>query len=101
MLASTSSEMSLTVNASCRTSVSRSAARIASFESVVHRSTANSSPPSRATESPARSVVLKRSRDLTQQQVSVLVTERVVDVLEPVEVDQHHGDLVTGAPRGP
>ena len=51
-------------------------------------STANSSPPSRASVSPRRSAPPSRRGDLAQQRVAVIVPERVVDLLEAVEVDQ-------------
>ena len=35
--------------------------------------------------------------DLAQQLVAVAVAEGVVDLLEPVEVDQHHGDVLVAA----
>ena len=57
--------------------------------------TANSSPPSRATVSPARSAP-QPPRDRDQQLVAARVAERVVDRLEAVEVDQQHAD---GGPR--
>ena len=50
----------------------------------------NSSPPSRATVSPSRSVARSRAADLLQQPVALVVAERVVDLLEVVEVHQHH-----------
>ena len=36
---------------------------------------------------------LEASRQLAQEQVAGVVAERVVDLLEPVEVDQQHGEL--------
>ena len=54
---------------------------------------ANSSPPSRATVHPGRLTAVAQARpDFAQQQVADLVAERVVDVLEVVEVHQQHGD---------
>ena len=55
------------------------------------RTRPNSSPPSRATVSPGRMFVARRSRQLGQQAVAVVVAESVVDVLEPVEVDDREG----------
>ena len=39
-------------------------------------------------------------RHLLEQAVAVVVAERVVDLLEVVEVHQHHGDDVAGALAG-
>ncbi len=50
-------------------------------------STANSSPPSRATVSLVAQRLAQRAADLAQQQVAAVVAERVVDLLEAVEVD--------------
>ncbi len=38
--------------------------------------------------------------DLLQQAVAGVVAERVVDLLEVIEVDQHHGGDATGAAAG-
>ena len=57
---------------------------------------ANSSPPRRASVSPGAAPRQAR-RDLAQQVVAVGVTERVVDLLEAVEVDEEHGELGVGA----
>ena len=44
--------------------------------------------------SPSAATVAAAARaDLAQQQVAVVVAERVVDLLEAVEVDQQHGEL--------
>ncbi len=53
-----------------------------------HSSTPNSSPPSRAAMSVARSSVLQALADLAQQLVARVVAERVVELLEVVEVEQ-------------
>ena len=58
--------------------------------------TANSSPPSRATASLAAQPRGRRARDLAQQLVAGVVAERVVDLLEAVEVDQQHRDVLVG-----
>ena len=60
---------------------------------------ANSSPPSRATVSALRSGCCRRGPDLGQQQVADVVAERVVDVLEAIEVEQQHGHLPARPPR--
>ena len=60
-------------------------------------STANSSPPRRATTSSLRTERTSRDGDAAQQLVADRVAERVVDALEVVEVDEHHGDLVRAA----
>ena len=54
--------------------------------------TANSSPPSRASVSPSRSAPLQPLGDDLEQLVAVVVPERVVDLLEAVEVDEQHRD---------
>ena len=54
--------------------------------------TANSSPPTRATVSPGRSVAVSCCCRGDQQRVAGRVAVRVVDVLEPVEVDVEHAD---------
>jgi hypothetical protein len=41
---------------------------------------------------------LQPARDLLQQQVSVVVAERVVDLLEVIEVHDHHHSGLAGAP---
>ena len=56
------------------------------------RITANSSPPRRASTSVRRSRVAHRLADARDQLVADRVAERVVDVLEVVEVDREHGD---------
>ena len=60
---------------------------------------ANSSPPRRATVSVSRTQRCSRRADLAQQRVAGVVAERVVDVLEVIEVEQQQPDLVAGAAR--
>jgi len=55
---------------------------------ILGSSTANSSPPSRATVSTCRRGRLQPLADLQQQLVAVVVAEGVVDLLEAVQVDQ-------------
>ena len=61
-------------------------------------STANSSPPSRATRSPGAGADWIRSRPRCEQAVADVVAEGVVDLLEPVEVEQAQRDA--GSRRG-
>ena len=42
---------------------------------------------------------LQAARDLDEEAVALLVAEGVVDLLEAVEVEQHHGELVAGPRR--
>ena len=79
--------------ANSRSSLSASAAASAGRRTPAWTS-ANSSPPSRASVSLARSDRAEAGRDRAQQPVAGLVPERVVDVLEAVEVEQHHRDLL-------
>ena len=58
--------------------------------------TANSSPPRRDSESPSRSADLQPRADLAQHLVAGVVAERVVELLEAVEVDQQQRDLGVG-----
>ena len=62
--------------------------------------TANSSPPSRATRSSPRSSAGQAQRDVADQFVADRMAERVVDVLEVIEIDIEHGGR-TAPPRGP
>ena len=48
-----------------------------------------------------RATARRRPSDLLQNAVSAQVPERVVDLLEPVEVDHHHREVAPGAARGP
>ena len=52
--------------------------------------TANSSPPSRATRSSPRSAARSRCATARISSSPIVVAERVVDVLEVVEVDVEH-----------
>ena len=63
--------------------------------------TANSSPPSRASVSPGCSAVLQPRPDLAQHLVPGVMPERVVELLEAVEVDQQQRDLARRRPRSP
>ena len=60
--------------------------------------TANSSPASRATVSVVRTVADQPLGHRLQQPIAGIVAERVVDVLEVVEIQEHHRDV---APRAP
>ena len=53
-------------------------------------STTNSSPPKRATVSPARTEFEQAAADRDQDQVAGLVAVGVVGLLEQVQVDEHH-----------
>ena len=55
---------------------------------------ANSSPPRRATGVPAGSCVDQPLSEDHEQLVTDVVAEGVVDVLEPIEVEQEHGGAV-------
>ena len=55
-------------------------------------STANSSPPSRATVTPGPAAALSRRATSRDEHVAHVVAEGVVDGLEAVEVDDHHRD---------
>ena len=65
------------------------------------RRMANSSPPMRATVSPGRTHELRRSAAAIKHFVAARVAERVVHVLEAVEIAQQHGNPAgwRGAPR--
>ena len=54
------------------------------------RSTANSSPPRRATVSLSRRASRSRRAISCEQEVAAAMAEGVVDLLEAVEVDDHH-----------
>ena len=73
---------------------SRATIAASSDRSTSESSTTNSSPPCRLTVSEARTHSTRRSRDRLQQPVADRVPERVVDVLEAVEVQEQHRDLV-------
>ena len=65
------------------------------------RSTANSSPPSRATRCRPRAPTRSRWPTSMKQQVADVVAEGVVDLLEVVQVDQQHRDGRGGRARRP
>ena len=100
----------LAVTATSCPSISIGAARLACIRSTIGPTalgsmswsrTANSSPPNRAARSVWRSPARSRSPILRQEPITGEVAERVVDELEPVEVEEHHGVAqlgVTGAP---
>ena len=56
-------------------------------------STTNSSPPRRATVSLSRRQVLSRLGDLLQQLIAGFMSQRVVDLLEAVEIEERHRQL--------
>ena len=60
-------------------------------------STTNSSPPMRATTSEGRVAWRDAVGHLGQQRVADLVADRVVDVLQPVDVHEQDGDVLAGA----
>ena len=39
------------------------------------------------------------SCNLAQEEIAVVVTERVVDIFEPIDIEEHYRDLAPGAPR--
>ena len=55
-------------------------------------STVNSSPPKRATVSPGRITDSSLRATVDEQLVAGIVAQAVVDVLEAVEVEEHHAD---------
>ena len=82
--------MPSSTNGSSRLARRRSAARRAPPRRRSSASTtANSSPPSRASRSPARAPwPARRGAERCEQQVAGVVAERVVELLEAVEVDE-------------
>ena len=56
----------------------------------------NSSPPSRATVSALAQRGAERAADLPEQVVALIVSERVVDLLEAVEINQQHTARLVG-----
>ena len=78
---------------SSSSSVRRATATASSGPAMSGSRSANSSPPRRATRSAGRVDALRRSADALEQDVAVVVAERVVDLLEAVEVHQQHADL--------
>ena len=83
-----------TANDSSSAARRRRPAVLADASSPGWRMTANSSPPSRASVSSLRSSVLEARADLAQHLVAGVVAERVVELLEAVEVDQQQRELV-------
>ena len=63
------------------------------------RITANSSPPRRAMKSPSRDRVAQPVGEAADQLVAGMVAERVVDVLEAVDVDAGDGERMALARR--
>ena len=59
----------------------------------------NSSPPRRAAVSFVAADAVSRSATAVQQQVADRMAERVVDVLEAVEIEKQHGELAAPAVR--
>ena len=101
MLASISRRMPSSTNGSRRCTSRFWATLVASaWLSTCGSRTPNSSPPRRATVSESRNASLQPARDLLQQQVAHVVAERVVDLLEVVEVHQHHHRGVAVAASG-
>ena len=68
----------------------RSSTVCAPFAPEFGSTSANSSPPYRATQSTWRVAALQAARQRAQRPVTDLVTEAVVHRLEVVEVDDHH-----------
>ena len=88
------------VNGSDSASRSRCANSLTSPSRVTFSaSTMNSSPPRRAAVSDARIVSRDPLRHDLQHLVAGQMAERVVDVLEAVEVDEQHGEHVAVPPR--
>ena len=71
---------------------SSSTSRCKSVSSDISTTTTNSSPPNRARVPPAGTSCGDTASDLDQDSVAHVVTEAVVDELEPVEVDEEHGN---------
>ena len=63
------------------------------------RNTTNSSPPKRATVSVARTMRRSRSATEVSSAVADRMAERIVDLLELVEIDEQHGAAVERARR--
>src|SRR5215203_28739 len=102
MLASIWSARPWIVNASSSVVRSfRATATAASASTTFGRRTPNSSPPRRATVSHSRTLCESRTPTCFQQLVAARMAERVVDLLEVVEVHDHHGrGNVVAARRG-
>ena len=100
-LAATRRRSPRTVNGASSASRRRAAAALAASSPAGAASTMpNSSPPSRATVSPGRRVAVRRSADVAQQHVAGLVAERVVELLEVVEVHDQHRERQAASGRG-
>ena len=99
MLALTISGRPSATNGCCRSCSTLRAASSARFTSVAGNSTANSSPPRRATVSDARKRAAQARRHFLQNQIAGVMAERVVDLLEAVEIDQQHGEALLIAMR--
>ncbi len=83
----------------CRTSLRDDCGADAS--PCVARTTANSSPPSRTSRSArSRTNAAEPVADLLEQVVAGVVPQAVVDLLEPVEVEQQQGDRGGRLERG-
>ncbi len=86
--------------ARCRASSTRFTTRASSVRVISVASTANSSPPIRATRSARRNdLVLEQFGDFAQGAVPGFVPEVVVDVLEAVEVGEHEPQSVARSER--
>ena len=96
-LASMWTRMPPTSNDCSSAARSRRPAVLAVASSPGWRTTANSSPPRRASVSSSRSSVLEARADLAQHLVAGVVAERVVELLEAVEVDQQQRQLVAAS----
>jgi hypothetical protein len=60
--------------------------------------TMNSSPPSRATVSSARTQLFSRCANDLQQPIADRVAQCVVDQLETIEIEQQQSNLVSASP---
>ena len=99
-LASTWTRMPPTAKERSSAARSRSPAVLADASSPGASTTANSSPPSRASVSSSRRSSLQARADLAQHLVARVVAERVVELLEAVEVDQQQRELGVVLGRG-
>ena len=99
MLASTCTGRSCSVNGSCSARWMRATSSLASVKSTSLSRKPNSSPPSRATVSAERMCDSQPLAELVQERVAAVVAERVVDLLEPVEVHQQDGVRAAAALR--
>ena len=87
MLAVSGTEMPGVLNGRRKDVCRRKASAAASDESQPRATTTNWSPPSRPTASPGRTCSDSRPATWQQQRVGDLVAQRVVDGLEPVQVE--------------